>query len=87
MHIHYLQNWKDIVLKPIIPKEKHFCFNCKLLVENENYFVLYYPVYENLHFQYCDIFSNKLYCSTDPIKNIVNPSDFNSAKHLCNYFM
>ena len=71
--------------KPIIPKEKRFCYNCKLLVENEKHFVLYCPVYDNLRFQYCDIFNDELYCGTDPIKNIVNPCDFNSAKHLCHY--
>jgi hypothetical protein len=34
--------------KPIIPKEKRFCYNCKLMVENEKHFVLYCPVYDNL---------------------------------------
>jgi hypothetical protein len=36
------------------------------------------------NFQYCDIFSDKLYFGTDPIKNIANPCDFNSAKGLFN---
>lgn len=37
------------------------------------HFVLYWPVYDNLRFQYFDIFNDKLYSDSDPIKDIVNP--------------
>jgi hypothetical protein len=43
-------------------------------------------VYDNLRFQYCDIFSDKLYCGTDPIKDICKPCDYDTTKSLCNYF-
>lgn len=44
--IHYLLKQVDIYCKPIISKEKHFCFACKL-IKNISYFNTG-PVYDNL---------------------------------------
>lgn len=49
------------------------------------HFVLYCPVYDNLRFQYFDIFNDKLYSGSDPIKDIVNPCNYNATKCLCVY--
>lgn len=49
------------------------------------HFVLYCPVYDNLRFQYFDIFNDKLYSDSDPIKDIVNPCNYNATKCLCVY--
>lgn len=40
---------------------------CKLLVENKKNC----PVYDNLRFQYCDIFNDELYCGSDIIQKLL----------------
>ena len=48
--------------------------------------VLYCPVYDNLQFHYnCNIYNDKVYCGIDPIKEIVNPCEYNSTKRVCIY--
>lgn len=40
---------------------------------NSKVFLRHHTLYfDNLLFQYCDIFNEKLYCDIDPIKEIVN---------------
>lgn len=34
------------------------------------------PMFDSFRFQHWDIFKDKLYCSIDPIKEIVNPCDY-----------
>ena len=67
---------------PPIPRSDRFCKFCLNEVEDEQHFLLFCTKYNHLRSKYSEHLGD---LNANSIKGLVNPEDYISAKHLCQY--
>lgn len=71
---------------PPIPRENSVCNSCKHFNENEKYFVIYCPCYDQCGLlQYCDKFNAQYYMKETPIIDNINSPNIRIDRRLCNF--